>query len=154
MYVVLVPYRYPSSPVAIQCHSLYPIVTHCYPLKFIITCNDLSSVTRYYSLSYVVTRRHLFSPVTTPLGELTHAYAYYCNPFFMNYMPIKFQPSIFIKKIEKVGSFGPPQEPLHSPMSSGLIDAVSERLGGGEGCIKSVSVVPAREDANWKSKPP
>ena len=74
----------------------------------------------------------------------------------MNYMPIKFQPSIFInkKKVEKGGSFGPPQEPLHSPMSSGLIDAVSERLGGGEDCIKSVSDVPAREDANWKSKPP
>ena len=48
----------------------------------------------------------------------------------------------------------PPQEPLHGPLGSGLIDAVSERLGGGEDCIKSVSDVPAREDANWKSKPP
>ena len=55
----------------------------------------------------IVTRRHPLSPVTTPLGELTHAYAYYCIPFLMNFMPIKFQPSILInKKVVKWGRGG------------------------------------------------
>ena len=31
------------------------------------------------------------------------------------------------------GIFSPPQEPLHGPLGSGLIDAVSERLRGGGG---------------------
>ena len=110
-----------SSPVVTRCHPLspdYPVVTHCCPLPLVITCDEPSSpvitpcpplsllVLRCHSLSSVVILRHPLSPVTTPLDELSQAYAYYCIPVFMNYMPIKFQNSILINKtVVKGGTF-------------------------------------------------
>ena len=90
-HVVLVSRRHPLSAVVPRRHPLLHVTSRCHL--------DCPVVIRYYPLS----------PVTTPLGELTHAYAYCCIPFFMNYMHIKIQPSILMnKKVVKWGDLRPP----------------------------------------------
>ena len=80
---------------------LYPVVIHCHPLSAVVPLRypSLTVTCHCYLLLPVVTRYYPLSPVTTPLGELTHSYAYYSILYFMNYMYLKFQPSILISKI-------------------------------------------------------